>query len=321
MRKLISLLTAAAFLTACAPESFTALNADGTPIKKTDPGFAVQGCVPDSVDYAMQVNVISFAMTSTTEIDFGFNYDLGWFKGIELGADIKQGALSLDLDLIRPLQPSLPPVSVVGDGILSDNSFKFKVDTTIVKVGASHSSQTSLKRLAQKGFVEALKKANAVVAKDPNAWQTIVSAIDDEQHIRIPAGARAGVLPGDSFNIFDERWIWKGQACNSELLSHYPVSTTPIARAIVWKVEDHVTTLKIVGTPTQKIKLGDSVGIEKLWKTKKSDKRSLKKAVRLLPAYSMGKVVVNNLGEVDIPYYLNYVMPDSLNNSNFWISK
>jgi hypothetical protein len=318
MFKITSLVIIAGLASGCAPEHFSVTAHPEQSNSKPDGDFQAQGCAPDSTDYNMQVNVVSFAMTSKTDVEFGFKYDLGWFKGIELGAHIKKGELELQMELARPLKP-FNIEKVGGKGKLSDNSFSFKVDTTIVNAGINTAAQTSLAKLSRKGFKDLLTNASALLKKDPNGWQTTVQAFDDEQHFKIPTGFKAGLQKGDQFNIFEEKWIWKGSPCSSEVDRHYHVSNTPIATAIVWDVEDESATLQIVGTPIKKLKLGDTVEIAKLVKLKKSDKRNLKKSVRLLPAFSKGKLVINNLGEIDVPYYLDYVMHPALNDSEFWV--
>lgn len=318
MFKLTSLIAIAGLLSACAPTSFKTIDPNIPAKNKPAQDFETKGCAPDSTDYNMQVNVVSFAMTSDTGIKFGFNHDLNWFKGIELNAQIKKGELELQMELARPLKPKNLH-KVAGSGALNDSSFSFSVDTTIVDVGMSTASQTSLARLSRKGFVDLLKSATKELKKDPNNWQTTVQAFDDEQHLKIPTGFKAGLRKGDQFNIFEEKWIWKGSPCESEVDRHYHLSNTPIASAIVWDVEEDSATLKIIGTPTKAIKLGDTLEVASLIKLKNSEKRKLKKSVRLLPAFSKGNLIVHNLGEIDVPYYLDYVMEPVLNDSDFWV--
>ena len=305
---------------ACAPTGFSAT--PGSPASKqvaeATPTPVPLVCVPDTADYMWDVNIFGFSLSGT---NFNVGYSgpvIGPINSVDVGVKIDKGTLNLQMWTQKPYDLG----HSVGADYTETNGFDFKVDLGIIRfgVGSNQDGQGALIKLTKNSFSKLVSNASADLAKDPNPWSTHIVQQLDANRFKIPVGALAGLKYGDKFNVYKYEYSFATAGDCSSVNGGAKVSTKVIATLIPLDIKDGSATMTLVGTPTQALSVNDIVEIQELYKAKKSDKRALKKAVRITALRQPNHISIAGSADIDLTSYLNYQIPTLMNSdANYWL--
>jgi hypothetical protein len=303
----------------CAQEGFQA-SALPSATKKSGDTTDTSSCVLDATDYNFGVNIYSFAMSGGGGFNVGYSGGTGVVSGVQVGVKVTQGDLSLQMDMTQPYVSG--GQSVQGTGTLTNSDFNFTIDLSLFDIGMSSQSQTSLKKLTAAAYNNALKSAAVKVALNPNPWQTRVARVYANGQIELPIGFLAGLKYGDQLSVYTFTPADAVLACSSVKGT---TSTASIATLVPASggIGANSTLFVLASPATAAIHVNDIVKIGTLYKTKKSEVRNLKKAIRLLAVQQPNQIVVvnastNQSAPIDLTAYLNPQMA-SLTSEPYWV--
>ena len=166
---------------------------------------------------------------------------------------------------------------VIGDGISQQSKLSFAFAFPAgVNVGANFFYQTPLTTVIRSAMSSALSKVVSGYGKlqgQTKTWNDVWESrvlydpviADGDTNIAFRGGYRAAAQVGDTFSIYNLRYQWAGNACDSNLLYRIPTSIAPIAAATIVSVGDNVSVAKVTYLQDVRIEPGAQVKIKSLF--------------------------------------------------------
>ncbi len=230
-------------------------------------------CLYDLPQSLLGGEVISFQMTGGGGIGIGYGPG-GDLPGSAAGR-INFQSSKLELGL-RTDDPLTQQAIAIGDGVARQSQVQFGLDFVPgVPVGISFFYNTPITDVIRNAMDDGLNqivdryKNLLSTNKDWNeVWESRViydpEIVNNDTHIAFRGGYRAGVKIGDTFQVTNLHYAWKGAACYTRLMYKISLTVTPIAEATVVSVGDNVSVAVVKYLTEQKIQPGAQVKVLKL---------------------------------------------------------
>ena len=313
----IGVVVSAALVVGCAPAGFQSTSSTLGGSSKSDTNVVEDRCVPDATDYLWDINIYGFSLSG---IDFNVGYNgpvAGPITSIAVGVKVDSGTLNLQMSSKKPYDTA---VRSIPSDVSMTTDFNFAVDIGIAKfgVGSNTDAQGSMIKLTKKGYQKLLSNASDQLKKDPT-WSTHITKQLDANRFVVPVGLIGGMVNGDRFNVYKYQYEFADPAagCSSGIVGGSKLSSVPVAELVVLDAHDGYAVLSPT-SPTTSIQVNDLIEIKTLYKVKSSDKRALKKAVRIVGLHQPNHIAVQGV-PIDLTSYLTYQMPSLMNDTNYWL--
>lgn len=314
MKHYLLTLTLIAFATmACAPmNSHEALPKDS----ESDNLSQKLSCEIQPTNYALNTHVLSYELMDKFGASFGFDIMSGFFRAIGVSLSLKRARMALTMELVDPIDPSVPLVNARGQA--DKKQFAGDLNVDMVQAGASLSYYytTPLSELSKEGLNNGLKDLSKKLALVETTWSSSVIAHPRDNEFVLSVGTIAGLKEKDQFKIFNIEHLWAGQPCNSQYLMSRKSSDDPLAIVEVLEVASNVSLVRVISGDPKDIKLGARAEIHKLVKTGKT--RTLLRAISINEIKSE-KLMIDNHTEIDLVKLMIEEIKPAVRNFNFYI--
>lgn len=216
-------------------------------------------CLASTPQFSLDTSIDSFALTSGASASAGFGIG-SILQAIGLDITYSTGELDMSMNLYSPLYKSAPIGTATGGSSSQNFSFSASAVANLISgsIGAWHT--TGLYDLSNSTlsttFTNVLASAPAIT------WATVVAQDLGNQEYMIPVGSTAGVLVGDTFNVYKVDYIWEnGVPCGGIL--QMVKKNTLVGTATVTQTDYYASSVSIVN-PTASIAVGDRLEIKAL---------------------------------------------------------
>jgi len=195
-------------------------------------------CEIQAADYRLDTRVVSFEITSSNGLDFGFNLLSGFLRLFGISFKTKEGRMAMTMKLADPIQPHYELMNTLGSALMKDREFKFQLGIEQFNLGFEHYSRTPVATLAERALEDTVVRMNAQIAGLQESWSSQVIAVPNRNEVIIAAGSYAGVKIGDEFAIYNVEHIWKGVPCESEHLFERKTTSGPLLYGVVTDIRN-----------------------------------------------------------------------------------
>jgi len=247
-------------------------------------------------EYQMQANIMSFEIHGKNGANLGFNLG-GILRFFGLNFKTERGRMTMSMSLHQTIQPRQPIAYVTGSAEMKKREFSFDLGVWKLGLGFDHFYQTPLAELSSRAVNDSLKNLQWEFEEAGSRWQTKVAFVDGLQVV-LPVGGASGVRPGDRFNIYNVKYIWKDpkSPCESELLMAIPTTTEPLAEAVAVGVRENATSLRVESYNSEEpMQVGALVEINRLTgKPEEVKNRRLRRTARVGQVQSQPIVIKEN---------------------------
>lgn len=243
-------------------------------------------CILAYSDYQLDEKLMTFQITDTAGIDFGFNVNSGWLKAIGLNVKTKKGRMDMTMHIYDSTDPKESLADTIGSATATDSSFNVNLDLILFKTDIGYAHNTPLATLMLNTIKNGLNSLRTKMQKSAPVWSSPIVYIDEpKRQVIIPAGYIADLREGDQFDIYNIDYVWEGDPCNSVLRIPAKTTTTPVAIAHVVQLAPNAAILEIssqlIDDKAEKIRLGSRVFIHNLPLGKGEKSRTLGHSVHL----------------------------------------
>jgi hypothetical protein len=226
----------------------------------------IPACEINYADYQLDEQIVDFEVTSTTNVNAGFNLITGILQAIGLSVQASKAQMEVSMHLYPTNDPTSSLADATGTATATNTSFNFSIDIYDIGAGVGNSTTTPVTTLTSNTINSGLANVATALTKDALAWSSrVVDLLPTQNQFIVPAGSIAGLRLGDSFNVYNIDYIWQGDPCNSTLLFQDKTTTTPIATAQVVQIQPNAALLQVTDmNGSAAIQLGAQVFIQNL---------------------------------------------------------
>jgi hypothetical protein len=239
------------------------LNPNGSQ-KMQKPGSisVVATCMINQPQAVIQGSILNFEVTNKA----GVNFNLFNPVGFGLNLDVAKATLAMAYNAEDPYIPG----HVLAATTAKANRFETSVGATInfgnFGLGPKFYFKSELSGVVSKAMQSGITDLKSQMDQNSPWYATVLRNCDQAILINAGGAADAGLQPGDVLEVYNIRYQWKGEVCNSELAGSVPATPfgSPIAVAQVVTVGDTISEAKIIEQTVTKIQPGSRVYIRKL---------------------------------------------------------
>ena len=164
-------------------------------------------CLGTQPKFEIDTSVDSFALNGGGGVSAGFGVN-SVLQAVGFGVNYSTGTLDMSMVMSAPLYGS----NQVGNsaGSANSNNFSFNVSAVVDMINGSISAWTStgLYALSQSALQNTF--SNLMKNVPSTTWSAVLGQDLGNGQFTIPVGGTAGILVGDSFNIYKVNYIWSG---------------------------------------------------------------------------------------------------------------
>lgn len=219
-------------------------------------------CLASTPTYVLDTSVDAFTLTTGASASAGFGINDFW-RAIGIDVSYSTGELNMSMNLYSPLYKSAPIGTATGGDSSQNFSFSASVVAQLISgsIGAWHT--TGLYSLSNSTLNNTF--ANVLANSPTTTWSTVISQDLGGGEFLIPSGSTAGVLVGDTFNVYKTDYVWEngGIPCGS-ILSMVKKGAL-IGVATVTQTDYYAASVSIKMTGT--VSIGDRLEIKSLVKS------------------------------------------------------
>jgi hypothetical protein len=219
-------------------------------------------CLATSPQYSIDTSIDSFALTSGASANAGFGIG-GILQAIGIDVSYSTGELDMSMNLFSPLYKNTAISNATGGDSSQNFSFSLSAVVNLINGGIGAWHTTGLYDLSNGALSNTY--TNLIANAPAMTWSTVVSQDLGNQQFLLPVGTTAGLLAGDTFNVYKVQYIWgvdgTGTPCNSVL--QMVKKNTLIGTATVGQIDNFASYVDIKN-PTLPVSIGDRLEIKKL---------------------------------------------------------
>lgn len=238
-------------------------------------------CVVDMTQMTMSGVVVSF------EANGGFSLNFGYGQGGDMNqtpiggsATIQVSKSAMDLALVG-IDP-LTRVQLASTEV-NENQTRTNIGATInfneLTANPGTYLETPLAAVSRKALETGIKALKKKMDKLP--WHGSVIQNIGGHSLLINAGAKAGLMPGDTFEVYNLKHAWKGDACNSTYVGSWREPVEPVAVVEIREVRETSSVGVITSLGQIQPEKGAEVIVKKLVPSTDKTARYLKKKINL----------------------------------------
>lgn len=200
------------------------------PLAVKDPSGQCTKNLPEAI---LMGNATEFELGNQFGVSIGFGPG-GIIGGIVEGLDftLKKMSMGINLDAYQPLT-GVPVASSFKKGVKTDFGGGVKLNLGIISVNPSAMLRQPVAEVIDETLTGVLKNLGENL-EQKEAWSARVFQ-ENDSHILINAGSRHGLKKGDTLYISNMKYFWKGNPCETELVSQLNLQDrdNPIAKVII----------------------------------------------------------------------------------------
>jgi hypothetical protein len=213
---------------------------------------SLPACLYEAPQAILGGEVISFE--ATWGAGLGVGYGQGGDLGSSVGGKVSFKSSKLEIGL-RTDDPLTRQTVAIGDGVSHKSEVNFEIDFLKSLIGLDFFYNTPITNVIRSAMNDGLNQIAETYVKTANvadwnhAWEGRVlydpEIANNDTHVGINSGSRAGVQIGDVFMISNMHYSWKGVPCASALNYSIPRTVLPIAEGEVINIGQNVAILRV----------------------------------------------------------------------------
>lgn len=222
----------------------------------------VATCMINQPQAVIQGSILNFEVTNKAGISFNLFNPVGF--GLNL--DVAKATLAMAYNAEDPYIPG----HVLAATTSKANRFETSVGATVnfgdFGLGPKFYFKSELSGVVSKAMQSGITDLKAQMDQNSPWYATVLRNCDQAILINAGGAADAGLQAGDVLEVYNIRYQWKGDVCESELEGSVPSTPmgAPIAVAQVVTVGDTISEAKIIEQTVTKIQPGSRVYVRKL---------------------------------------------------------
>jgi hypothetical protein len=220
----------------------------------------VATCMINMPQAVIEGAITGFELTNS----FGVSVDI--LKPVDFGlsVDIKKATLTMAFQANDPLIPDHNLAASTPRANRQELAVGANVNFGAFSVGPRAYFKSPLADVVQKAMVNGINDLKSQMDEASPWYAMVVKNCDKAILINAGGASDAGLKKGDILEVYNVRYRWQGEVCNSNLLNSLNASGEPIAVAQVEIVGDTMSQARIIEQTEVKIQPGSRVYVRKL---------------------------------------------------------
>ncbi len=220
----------------------------------------VATCMINMPQAVVEGNILNFEITNKA----GISFDL--LKPIDLGlsVDVTKAVLAMSFQADDPLIPGQVLAATTSKANRFETSVNANINFGLFSVGPSAYFKSELSGVVNKAMESGIKDLKSQMDANSPWYAMVLKNCDKAVLINAGGASDAGLKKGDVLEIYNVRYRWSGNVCESNLLGTLDATSEPIAVAEVEIVGDTLSQAKIIEQTAEKIQPGSRVYVRKL---------------------------------------------------------
>jgi hypothetical protein len=220
----------------------------------------VATCMINMPQAVVEGSILNFEITNKA----GISLDL--LKPIDLGlsVDIAKAVLTMSFNAEDPLIPGQVLAATTSKANRFETSVGANINFGLFSVGPKAYFKSELSGVVSKAMQAGVADLKSQMDLNSPWYGMVLKNCDKAVLINAGGASDAGLQKGDVLAIYNVRYRWSGEVCNSTLEGSIPETADPIAVAEVEIVGDTMSQAKIIQQTATKIQPGSRVYVRKL---------------------------------------------------------
>ena len=227
---------------------------------KTEQISTVATCMINMPQAVVEGSILNFEVTNKA----GVSVDL--LKPVDLGlsVDVTKAVLAMSFQAEDPLIPGQVLAATTSTANRYETALSAKINFGLFSVGPSAYFKSELSGVVSQAMQSGIKDLKKQMEQTSPWYAMVLKNCDKAIFINAGGASDAGLQKGDVLEIYNVRYRWSGDVCNSTLKGTIDETAAPIAVAEVEIVGDTMSQAKIVQQTEAKIQPGSRVYVRKL---------------------------------------------------------
>lgn len=315
-RKILATLVLGMALVGCAGAKYEAAGHDEDPgQQKQDPVYERAACEIEYWDQSLDLNLWNYEFVSSNGGSFGFG-KLGILNLFDLSFKVDKALLTMKVSPANPYERD-QEFNVSADD--KDVQFGIKIGFGDIALGFSNYSKTPVAKMVQSALMKAVEGISAKATKREWSTRVLKVPVDQRDRVIVQAAADAGITEGDEFEVWDIKYEWQGQACQSKFSGYHFPDDKPIAILQATKGVDsshQFATLKIKDARISNVQIPVGSYIRQVPAAKGKKLKQLGRSIRINSAVSED-LILKDGRKVNLTNYLQNQVSDAIHDKKW----
>lgn len=236
------------------------LNGNSKLMAKSGQMSTVASCMINMPQAVIEGNILNFEITNKA----GVSIDL--LKPVDLGLsiDVAKAVLTMSFQADDPLIPGQVLAATTSKANRYETSVGANINFGLFSIGPKAYFKSELSGVVSKAMQAGITDLKTQMDLNSPWYAMVLKDCDKAVLINAGGASDAGLKKGDVLEIYNVRYRWSGEVCNSNLLGAIDSTPEPIATAEVEIVGDTMSQAKIITQTETKIQPGSRVYVRKL---------------------------------------------------------
>ncbi len=220
----------------------------------------VATCMINMPQAVIEGSILNFEITNK----MGVSVDILNPASIGFGVDVQKAVLTMAFQADDPLIPGQHLAATTSKANRFETSVGANINFGSFSIGPKAYFKSELSGVVNKAMVSGITDLKKQMDENSPWYGMVLKNCDKAVLINVGGAADANLKKGDLLEIYNVRYRWSGDVCNSSLLGSMPSTGEPIAMAQVEVVGDTMSQAKIISQTEVKIQPGSRVYLRKL---------------------------------------------------------
>jgi len=221
----------------------------------------VASCMINMPQAVIEGSILNFEVTQKV----GGSIDLlNPSASIGLSVDVTKAVLKMAFQADDPLIPGQVLAATTSQANRHETAMSAKINFGMFSIGPSAYFKSELSGVVNQAMQSGIKDLKAQMDLNSPWYGMVLKNCDKAVLINAGGASDAGLKKGDVLEIYNVRYRWAGEVCNSALQGSIDSTSEPIAVAEVEIVGDTLSQAKIIMQTEAKIQPGSRVYVRKL---------------------------------------------------------
>jgi hypothetical protein len=229
-------------------------------MSKTSNLSTVATCMIDMPQAIVKGSILNFELTNAGGLTLG----IPQWANFGLSVDVRKTVLTMALQADDPLIPNYNLAATTAKANRQETNLSATINLGAFSVGPKAYFKSDLAGVVNKAMENGITDLKQQMDQNAPWYAMVLKNCDKAILINAGSMADAGLKKGDLLEIYNVRYKWSGNICDSTLEGSINASGDPIAVAEVDIVGDTLSQAKIIEQTETKIQPGSRVYVRKL---------------------------------------------------------
>lgn len=240
---------------------------------KTDQISTVASCMINMPQAVVEGSIMNFEVTDSN----GVSLDLLKPVNLGLSVNVTKAVLTMAFQADDPLIPGHVLAATTSKANRYETKVGARIDFGMFSISPNHYFKSELSGVVSQAMQSGIKDLKSQMDQNSPWYAMVLKNCDKAVLINAGGSADAGLKKGDVLEIYNVRYRWSGEVCNSTLKGTIDETSEPIAVAEVEIVGDTMSQARIVQQTAAKIQPGSRVYVRKLIQPQPVDPKTAQK--------------------------------------------